>query len=265
MPSTYAHYRFGRDVIAAMDKGVCKDIVDNLDEYNIGLHGPDILFYYDALKRNNVNSRGFAMHEEPGRNFFAPARDILDTMEKKDAGRAYLFGFICHFVLDSECHPYIEERIHESGIAHTKIESEFDRMLLEMDGFDPVRKCLTPHIHPSPEISETISPFFPGISAGEVEKSLRDMISYNDLLCSPGRLKRYLIDRKLKVTGNYDDMHGLLIGLKPDPACEDSNDVLMSKYTASIRIAADLMFSYSEYLSGESELSERFDRTFSVD
>ena len=34
---------------------VCRDIVENLDLYNIGLHGPDILFYHDALVRNRVD------------------------------------------------------------------------------------------------------------------------------------------------------------------------------------------------------------------
>ena len=153
MPSTYAHYRFGRDVMASTNGDVCRDIVENLDLYNIGLHGPDILFYHDALVRNRVNSADFAMHDRPGREFFGPARDVLSEMENQSAGRAYLYGFICHFMLDSECHPYIEEKISESRVSHTRIESEFDRAFLERDGFDPFRKDLTAHIHPSADIS----------------------------------------------------------------------------------------------------------------
>lgn len=152
---------------------VYRDIVENLSLYNIGLHGPDILFYHDALVRNRVNSTSFAMHDRPGREFFGPARDVLSEMEKQSAGRAYLYGFICHFMLDSECHPYIEEKTSESGVFHTRIESEFDRALLERDSFDPFRKDLTAHIHPSADISAVISPFLPDITPDEVGRVLR--------------------------------------------------------------------------------------------
>lgn len=244
---------------------VCREIVENLDLYNIGLHGPDILFYHDALVRNRVNSAGFAMHDRPGREFFGPARDVLSGMKDQSAGRAYLYGFICHFMLDSECHPYIEEKISESGVSHTRIESEFDRVLLERDGFDPFRKDLTAHIHPSADISAVISPFLPDITPDEVERSLRDMITYNGYINTPSRLKRALIERKLKATGNLEDMGGMVIGLKPEPRCADSNARLTDLYGNAVRPTAALMESYLGYLNGESELPQRFDRTFSVE
>ncbi|MGN0098402.1 MAG: hypothetical protein ACI38Y_03635 [Candidatus Methanomethylophilaceae archaeon] len=265
MPSTYAHYRFGRDVMASTRGDVCKDIVENLDLYNIGLHGPDILFYHDALVKNRVNAIGFAMHDRPGKEFFGPAKEVLEGMADRSAGRAYLYGFICHFMLDSECHPYIEEKIAESGVSHTRIESEFDRVLLERDGFDPFKKDLTSHIHPSPELSTVISPFLPGVTAEEVEKSLRDMVTYNGYINTPSRLKRTLIERKLKATGNLEDMGGMLIGLKPEPKCADSNAKLTDLYGNAVRPTAMLMESYLGYLENGDELPSRFDRTFSVE
>ena len=45
--------------------------------------------------------------------------------------RAYLYGFLCHYILDSECHPYISEYMEEHDLGHLEIETEFDRYLME--------------------------------------------------------------------------------------------------------------------------------------
>ena len=46
MPSTYAHFRAGQRLRARLT-GTPKAAVEAHPElYNIGLHGPDILFYY---------------------------------------------------------------------------------------------------------------------------------------------------------------------------------------------------------------------------
>ena len=65
--------------------------------------------------------------------------------------RAYIYGFICHFALDSECHPYVEKMIQKSGIGHSEIEMEFDRYLLIEDKFDPLTYRQTEHIHATEE------------------------------------------------------------------------------------------------------------------
>ena len=44
--------------------------------YDIGLHGPDLLFYYHAEKSTPVAALGNAMHDEPGRMFFDRARRV---------------------------------------------------------------------------------------------------------------------------------------------------------------------------------------------
>lgn len=56
---------------------------------------------------------------------------------------------ICHYALDSECHPYIEKIIHKSGISHNEIEMEFDRMFMVEDKINPIKHLSTRHIHPT--------------------------------------------------------------------------------------------------------------------
>ena len=58
MPTTYAHYRFGKEVTEALPRGLQNTIEYHRDLYDIGLHGPDILFYYKALKSSECDLKG---------------------------------------------------------------------------------------------------------------------------------------------------------------------------------------------------------------
>ena len=54
MPSTYAHRRFGADVLERLPAELQEKIAPYRELYDIGLHGPDLLFYYHAAKSNPV-------------------------------------------------------------------------------------------------------------------------------------------------------------------------------------------------------------------
>ena len=135
MPSTYAHRRFGTNVLEHLPDELRAQLEQNRELYDIGLHGPDLLFYYHAAKSNPVGALGNAMHEEPGRVFFDRARRVVHCEADRDAALAYALGFVCHFALDSTCHPYVEQFTRESGVTHCEIETEFDNMLLRRDGY----------------------------------------------------------------------------------------------------------------------------------
>ena len=70
MPANYAHYRFGRDVLkrlpelAFLHSGHCRQA------FLTGLHGPDLLFFHNPLKRDAICQLGYAMHRQPARVFF---------------------------------------------------------------------------------------------------------------------------------------------------------------------------------------------------
>ena len=78
MPTTYTHDLFGKAVFQKLPEEIRKIIHRNKTEYLIGLHGPDILFYYRPFHRNEVNQTGHRMHEEIAADFFRHCkRDIL--------------------------------------------------------------------------------------------------------------------------------------------------------------------------------------------
>ena len=93
MPSTYAHRRFGTNVLEHLPDELRAQLEQNRELYDIGLHGPDLLFYYHAAKSNPVGALGNAMHEEPGRVFFDRARRVVHCEADRDAALAYALGF----------------------------------------------------------------------------------------------------------------------------------------------------------------------------
>ena len=58
MPSTYAHRRFGTNVLEHLPDELRAQLEQNRELYDIGLHGPDLLFYYHAAKSNPVGALG---------------------------------------------------------------------------------------------------------------------------------------------------------------------------------------------------------------
>ena len=261
MPSTYAHYRFGHELAKRCPAAAERYIREHRALYDIGLHGPDILFYYKPLGTNPVNAIGFGMHARPAREFFGPAPKRIAAGDE-DAARAYLLGFLCHFSLDSACHSYIENKIRLSGVTHTEIESEFDRSLLLQDGKDPLSARLTAHILPTRENARVIAPLFQ-IKSARVRKALRGMLFYNRLLRAPHAPKRALVNLVLHLSGNYREMHGMMIAKRPIPACEDSNMRLRKLFDRAVSACAALMEEYLAYLDGTACLPAALNATFS--
>lgn len=75
MPATYAHKRFGEKVLESLPKELSEAFSAHLSEYYLGLHGPDLLFYYRPLTKNPVNRDGLPhARTTRGRFFRAHAR-----------------------------------------------------------------------------------------------------------------------------------------------------------------------------------------------
>ena len=61
MPTTYAHDLFGKEVYKRLPPDMKALLRRHGDLYRIGLHGPDILFYY-MVSKNPVTQFGIEMH-----------------------------------------------------------------------------------------------------------------------------------------------------------------------------------------------------------
>lgn len=262
MPTTYAHYQFGKDVIRTLPGPLQKAIENHRQLFDIGLYGPDIFFYYRIFHKNRVNAIGYRMHEEYADSFFEHAAEVIKTAKNKSAARAYIYGFICHFALDSECHKYVEKMIQVSGITHSEIEMEFDRMILVRKHIDPMTFHRANCIHPSIKNAEVIAEFFDGVSAKEIRKTLKYMILCDKLLTAPNPIKRKALFFGMKVTGQYEGVHGMVMSEQPNPACKKYCQILNGVYNGAVPIAGKLIGQYQKVLFKNEEISKRFHETF---
>lgn len=135
MPNYYAHSIFGQKVCAAADPALRRVIDQQWESYACGQYGPDPLFFYQVWHHNPVKQEGHAIHN------ISPAT-VLERLRRpieKGAPFAlgYALGFLCHFLLDSSCHPYIRTVSERGSISHLAMEGEFDRYLMRLAGINP--------------------------------------------------------------------------------------------------------------------------------
>ncbi len=262
MPSTYAHFLFGERVAASLTGPLAVKIAKNKQLFYIGLHGPDILFYYKPLSKNPVNALGYEMHERKASDFFKRAGDMCRLSQNSDAAEAYIAGFICHYCLDKACHGYIEKKIEVSGLAHSEIENEFDRFLIYYSGKDLKSLDITAHISANRENAEIIAPFFENVTAEQVKKSLKSMKFYLGFLLCNRAYKRALVTCCLKISGQYKKMSSVMMKKRPIKECEDSNKRLFKLFNKAVDGCLELQNSFTGFLNGVNALDENFNFTF---
>lgn len=265
MPSTYAHYRFGCEVFRRLPKEMAGSVRRYRPLYLAGLHGPDLMFYYKPLIAHPVNQIGYELHNSTGKDFFERGVRLVRESSDPDMSWAYLCGVVCHFVLDSFCHPYVEEKIQKSHVKHTEIEGAFDRALMVHDGLNPVAHRLTDHILPTETYASVIAPFYAPATAEQVHQAMKSMIRYNGFLTAPSPVKRAAVRGILKLSGNYPEMHGMMITEKKDRRFADSDQRLYEMYKKGLHAAPSMIREIRELLEKGTPPGPRFAHTFGAE
>ncbi len=261
MPANFAHYLFGQQLIPKLPDYLQDIILPNQQLYQIGQHGPDIIFYHRPFLPHSVARIGFQMHKLPARYFFEQARDTIG-LEPDPRLMAYTLGFLGHFVLDSNCHGYIYEKIKDGKVSHAELETEFDRLLMKHQHIDPLHTNTTDHLALNTGLCRLISKIFVPLTPEQIQFGLHSMKFYYRLLASPSPSVRHGIRRVLRLTRTEYLLGGLVVDPTPNPLCKESNQKLMELYQFSLDEAVLVMTQYySSFFTGES-LTERFDRTF---
>lgn len=258
MPALYAHKKFG-DVIAAALGGEFPEMQEQRVYFALGLHGPDPLFYHKPLKANAVRRRGDALHEASAAGFFREARGIYLARGRRAEDRAYLYGFVCHFCLDSVCHAEVAAQMRLCSMTHAGIESAFERMLLLEDGQAPEKAVLTRHLDAS--AAEAMAAYC-GVSSGQAKKAVRSMRFYSALLRCPNACKRALVLFGLRIAGKYDSIAPMMIPTTESDAVRKSNAALRALFDRATNKALALIPALRAYLDADAPLSARFDSNF---
>lgn len=144
MPGFTTHYILGTKAYNDMPQNNLKFIIAKYRWlYQLGLQGPDLFFYnLPILRHRDHRNVGSYMHEHHVNDFFRCCflqLSRIASRQQREEGLAYMCGFLCHYVGDSICHPYVYGRIeydiqnpgsYYHGL-HAKLENDIDALLLK--------------------------------------------------------------------------------------------------------------------------------------
>ena len=261
MPTTYAHDLFGKMVYHRLDPEIQEKIKKYQTTYQIGLHGPDILFYVRPFHKNRFNQMAHRLHREEAAGFFERGRELYQKTGNEEI-LVYLLGFICHFMLDSTCHPYISEYMKKTGARHDEIETEFDRALMVRTGKDPFHYQPGSVIRIEKNSVDAISEVMEGMSHKDIVRALMGSKFYTRLPICDSEKKRKI---KLAVARSlfiYRLADGRIIRKEPKLICLESTDHLTQLFLQAVPEAAAMINGYYKQRNGSCRLNVRFDRNY---
>lgn len=112
MPSSNTHGYFCEDIYDKVNNNVKIKLKDFVNYFKVFGQGPDPYFFYDfhlTKKSKKIHKINKAMQHSKVNKHFIKLINYINEKNYYANGQvmAYLYGQICHFVLDSTAHPYI--------------------------------------------------------------------------------------------------------------------------------------------------------------
>ena len=255
MPAAYAHLRFGREQRLP---GAYAALPKNFPQlYDLGLQGPDLFFYYTPLFHTATGALGHNLHQLSGREFFERA---LASYRKapSDGARAYLFGLLGHYCLDSRCHKFIYEVTAQGNPGHTELETEFDRALQQLDGkVLPQDRRISQYLRLTKGERATVAAFYPDVSPAAIGWCVGNMARIYRLCASKHRRTA----RLLLSLGGKNGL-GLLPTVGPNRNCVHLNDPLLKLYQKAAECYPELARQLIAALEDNTPLGEEFAPSF---
>lgn len=261
MPTTYAHDLFGKTVYQKLSSEIQEVIIRHKAAYTAGLHGPDILFYVRPFRKNRFNEAGHRMHSEEAADFFEKGKELYRATGNEGA-LVYLLGFVCHFMLDSSCHPYIRDYMEKTGVSHEEIETELDRALMEATGKNPFFYHPSRVIRPTNDCVQSIAAVLGNVSEKDVRHMLRAMKFYTNATVCRTPLKRKLLLGAAKFLGVSTFVQGRVILKYPRLSCEQCTEELKRLFKLAIPETVTVLEEYYRNVQRQEEIAFRFRRNY---
>lgn len=267
MPAIFAHYTFGAETFARFSAPVRRIITTHRALFDLGLQGPDFYFFDQLLmlRGKHYSKTGSALHH---RSY----AELLLALEGEGGRRptsaelAYFLGLIGHFALDSTAHPAIERWVVELAYDHHRLETEFDRYLLERRGFDPRRFALGDVITASRRERLLVGRLYENAGLGDA----RDIASlWRDFswIKSHTSLKSdwtYAVTQKILALVGAQAIGGIFMGPK-DVLSDETNPRLLALFEEAKGRYARLVENYWQHVFCGAALDDYFLRDFETE
>jgi len=251
MPSVYAHERFGWQVLKRLPEPIKAVVEKHRRQFGIGLQGPDFFFFYKAWKSTPVAELGLRIHRTPASELFSGFREILRKSEQDSMEMACAIGTVCHFMLDSTCHWYVDEQMRFPVWKFIPVDEDTVDCLTRLYGraaFAAAAASMT---------ADVVS-----MDKKIVRTCLTDMRLIKRLLSASTPMGQKLLRRVMGMTGHYDEIQGHLMALTPNPRCARSSRRLLELSDGAVEETAALITEYYENIWTDKPLNSRFDKDF---
>lgn len=261
MPTTYTHWRFGDRCIKTLPDNLQDIINNNREIFDYLVHGPDIFFYYNCLKFNDINQFGKSLHSTSFKDILLKLKPRYKNVDDKDAALSFFLGFCCHFTLDSYCHGYIDALAETGLVSHGKIESQLDRYFMKKDELDPVKTSWTFALKPNKKMAHTFSQLFEEYDEEMSYKILKDQKFYLNLLKDTNSIKRFFLLKAMDLA-HADSFKELLITDIDDERCKASNIRLDKYFEMAVKHYPILAKNMINFLEDKEDLIDYFNHDF---
>ncbi len=220
MPYNFTHALVGLTALQHSCEAVSDLVNANLGAFLIGTMGPDPYFGDAMPKPVFAESRvdlAEKLHTLDARALFS----ALFSLAKDSAPKqAYTLGFLCHFLLDTNAHPYIEARF--SGKAHTPAEIQIDLMMTSRTTFPGVPEkprvfYRTPNLRELDNLhTQLVKTLFAMQTQGVFARGYRKWILVNTLSFDPQNRKRRFFSRIERLFHMPGKITSFLVSHHPD-------------------------------------------------
>lgn len=201
MADFWTHYYCGKSVIKN-NPNLIKD--DKL--FYLGCQGPDIFFYKKYAVHTTPKNLGELIHKDQTKEVF---NQVLLYLKENysEAVLSYIVGWISHYILDKNIHPYIDSKTNWS---HKRLEANIDTYIIDkylnkaifrMDSKN-ILKVTEAHdevIRLYQSIGEKI--FNHSLSKEDFIKSLNNFSTFHKIFNQKNKIKRWLISMVGKLMG----------------------------------------------------------------
>lgn len=261
MPAITAHYFFGQEVFKKLPKEIQMFIGRNKAAFDLGLQGPDLLFYYKPFKINEVTKQGSQIHWQVAEEIINLA--IKTTKETTDDTElSYLLGFACHFVLDSSLHNEISQIAPEIK-DHFLLEAEMDRRIILENYLGK------PHIFKRYKLVKTnfrrygwLQTIYPNVEIKKLKKCVRSIAFYMHLLYSKGDIKKKLLaymEKMLRKEGSFTSM---MINKQENKKFSKPANKLCKRIDGIVMTGVMAIANIYECVQSDATLHELFNKNF---
>lgn len=124
MPDFWTHNLIGEKLLTTLDDRLANKLDNNY--FYLGCQGPDIFFYEKFAVHTNPPNIGELIHNNATTDVFETTFSYI-----KKHGNERLFSYVCgwilHYIVDKNCHPYIDSK----AMDHKMLEADIDTYLID--------------------------------------------------------------------------------------------------------------------------------------